>query len=122
MLAATAALSAAQLDYYEASQVLAAFNGDIFTPQTWWAMGNYMLNIYQQYMYMALQAAKLMQQAYNFENDTSLTYIKDSYPGLLQGLLAADSHWLFKAVSIKESSTRLPHTKMRPRLTIWFLI
>jgi len=37
-------------------------------------------------------------------------------------LLAADSHWLFKAVSIKENSAKPPHTKMRPRLTSWFLI
>jgi tetratricopeptide (TPR) repeat protein len=118
VLAATAALSAAQLDYYEASQVLAAFNGDIFTPQTWWAMGNYMLNIYQQYMYMALQAAKLMQQAYNFENDTSLTYIKDSYPGLLQGLLAADSlmadiqQFTFDQITAKRGKKQLVKTSI----------
>jgi Tc toxin complex TcA C-terminal TcB-binding domain len=42
-------------------------------------------------MDMALNVAKLMQQAYNFENDTSVTYIKSSYPGLIDGLLAADA-------------------------------
>jgi hypothetical protein len=89
--AAKAAYNAAQLDATGASQVLSTFNNDTFTPQVWTSMGKYMLTIYHQYMSMALKAAKLMQQAYNFENDTTLAYIKDSYAGVLDGLLAADS-------------------------------
>jgi hypothetical protein len=89
--ASQASVSAAQLDASGAAQTLAVFNADTFTPQVWRSMGDFMLGIYNQYMDMALQAAKLMQQAYNFENDTSLTYIKNSYAGVLDGLLAADA-------------------------------
>ncbi|MGA2736452.1 MAG: hypothetical protein ABSG65_03265 [Bryobacteraceae bacterium] len=89
--AASAGVAAAQLAAAGAAQTLAVFNAATFTPQVWTNMGNYMLSIYNQYMYMALAAARLMQQAYNFENDTSLTYIKSSYAGVLDGLLAADA-------------------------------
>jgi len=89
--AANAGVAAAQLDASGASQALAVFNANTFTPQVWQNMGDYMLGIYNRYMYMALAAAKLMQQAYNFENDTDLTYIKTSYSGLIDGLLAADA-------------------------------
>ena len=53
--------------------------------------GDFVDAIYNRYMEMALQAAKLMQQAYNFENDTTLSYIKSSYAGVVNGLLAADA-------------------------------
>jgi tetratricopeptide (TPR) repeat protein len=89
--AAQASLAVAQLEASGATQTLAVFNSDTFTPQVWRAMGNFVLSIYDRYMTMALRAAKLMQQAYNFENDTTLTYIKDSYQGVMDGLLAADS-------------------------------
>jgi Tc toxin complex TcA C-terminal TcB-binding domain len=89
--AAFASAVAAQLDANNAAQSLAVFNADTFTPQVWRSMGDFMLQIYDQYFFMALAAAKLMQQAYNFENDTSLTYIKDSYAGVVDGLLAADA-------------------------------
>jgi multidrug efflux pump subunit AcrA (membrane-fusion protein) len=89
--AAQASLGAANLDANAAAQALEAFEADTFTPQVWRAMGEYMLGIYDRYMQMALAAAKLMQQAYNFENDTTLTYIKSSYVGVIDGLLAADA-------------------------------
>jgi hypothetical protein len=88
---AGAVVGVAALEVAGATIALTAFDGDNFTPQVWQSMGNYMLEIYDQYMTMALAAAKLMQQAYNFENDTSRTYIKDSYAGLIDGLLAADA-------------------------------
>ncbi|MGP0028117.1 MAG: hypothetical protein ACLPKE_32900 [Streptosporangiaceae bacterium] len=88
--AAAAGVGAAALDAATAAQAVAVFNADTFTPQVWKSMGDYLAGIYGRYMQMALAAAKLMQQAYNFENDTSVTYIKDSYPGVVQGLLAAD--------------------------------
>jgi tetratricopeptide (TPR) repeat protein len=84
-------LGLAALQAVGAAQTLAVFNAATFTPQVWLQMGNFMDAIYQRYMNMALQAAKLMQQAYNFENDTAVAYIKDSYPGLIDGLLAADT-------------------------------
>jgi tetratricopeptide (TPR) repeat protein len=89
--AAQAGLAVAQLDANLAAQTLAVFNADTFTPQVWQSMGNYMLQIYDRYMDMALRAAKQMQQAYNFENDVSLTYIQDSYQGVIEGLLGADA-------------------------------
>ena len=89
--ASQASLNAAQLDASGAAQTLAVFNANTFTPQVWRSMGDFMLGIYDKYMEMALAAAKLMQQAYNFENDTNLTYIKSSYPGVVDGLLAADA-------------------------------
>jgi tetratricopeptide (TPR) repeat protein len=88
--AAGAGLAAAALEANLASQTLSVFDADTFTPQVWRSMGDFMLQLYTRYMAMALGAARLMQQAYNFENDTSVTYIKSSYPGLLDGLLAAD--------------------------------
>ncbi len=89
--ASQAAVSAAQLDAAGAAQTLAVFNADTFSPQVWRSMGDFMLDIYNQYMDMALRAAKLMQFAYNFENDATLSYIKNSYPGVVDGLLAADA-------------------------------
>jgi hypothetical protein len=88
---ANAQLAVAKLQASGASQVLAVFNADTFTPQVWRAMGDYVEEIYERYLTMALGAAKLMQQAYNFENDTTLTYIKNSYSGVLDDLLAADA-------------------------------
>src|SRR5262249_50024297 len=81
----------AQLNLHQAWQVLTVVNDASFTPDTWRAMGDVMHDIYQHYMGMALQVALLMQQAYNFENDTFLRTIKTSYTGLGQGLMAADS-------------------------------
>lgn len=118
VIAAGAAYNAANLNSQGASQVLTTFNSDTFTPQVWTSMGNYMLAIYQQYMYMALKAAKLMQQAYNFENDTSLTYIKDSYAGVLDGLLAADSlmadiqQFSFDLITAKRGKKQLVKTSI----------
>jgi len=89
--AAQASVAVAQLEAQGAAQTLQVFDADTFTPQVWTAMGNFVDAIYNRYMDMALQAAKLMQQAYNFENDTTLSYIKSSYAGVVDGLLAADA-------------------------------
>jgi len=89
--AAAAGAAAASLAANAAGQALGVFDSDTFTPQVWRAMGDYLLGIYDRYMQMALGTAKLMQQAYNFENDTTVTYIKGYYAGLVEGLLAADA-------------------------------
>jgi Tc toxin complex TcA C-terminal TcB-binding domain len=89
--AASANLGVAQLQAQNAAQTVAVFNADTFTPQVWTAMGDFVEEIYDRYMDMALRAALLMQQAYNFENDTTLAYIKSSYQGVIDGLLAADA-------------------------------
>jgi Tc toxin complex TcA C-terminal TcB-binding domain len=88
---AQANVAVAQLASNNAAQTVAVFNADTFSPQVWRSMGNFVKSIYDRYMSMALQAAKQMQQAYNFENDTTLTYINDAYPGLVDGLFGADS-------------------------------
>jgi hypothetical protein len=89
--AAQAGVAVAQLEAQGAAQTLQVFDAATFTPQVWTAMGDFVDAIYNRYMEMALQAAKLMQQAYNFENDTTLSYIKSSYAGVVNGLLAADA-------------------------------
>ncbi len=89
--AAGASLGVAMLESANATQTLAVFDADTFTPQVWKAMGDFIEQIYERYMHMALRAARLMQQAYNFENDTTLAYIKSSYQGVVDGLLAADA-------------------------------
>jgi hypothetical protein len=89
--AAGANLAVAMLDAQNATQTLAVFDADTFTPQVWKSMGDFILQIYERYMDMALRAARLMQQAYNFENDSTLAYIKTSYQGVIDGLLAADA-------------------------------
>ncbi len=89
--AAQAGVAVAQLEANGAAQTLQVFDADTFTPQVWTAMGDFVDSIYNRYMEMALRAAKLMQQAYNFENDTTLSYIKSSYEGVVDGLLAADA-------------------------------
>lgn len=89
--AAQANLAVANLQSSSAQQALAAFNADTFTPHVWRAMGNFMLDLYMGYMDRALSVSKLMEKAYNFENDTNLTYIQNTYPGVIEGLLAADA-------------------------------
>lgn len=89
--AANVNLGVASLEATGAAQTLGVFNSDIFSPQLWRAMGDFVEAIYERYLDMALRAAKSMQQAYNFENDTTLNYIKNSYQGVEEDLLAADS-------------------------------
>jgi len=89
--AALAGVTVAELEAQGAAQTLQVFDADTFTPQVWTAMGNFVNGIYEGYMGIALQAAKLMQQAFNFENDATVSYIKSSYPGLVNGLLAAEA-------------------------------
>jgi hypothetical protein len=91
VLVANANVVVAQLQASGAAQALQVFDADTFTPQVWLTMGSFMLQIYQGYMNMALAAAKLMEKAYNFENDTTITYIQDSYSGVVDGLLGADA-------------------------------
>ena len=89
--AAGANLAVAQLNAQAAAQTLGVFDANTFTPQVWKAMGDFVDQFYERYMDMALRASKLMQQAYNFENDTNVAFIKASYQGVVDGLLAADA-------------------------------
>jgi hypothetical protein len=89
--AAQAAADAATVRANDAGNDLVAFDAQTFTDDTWSRMGNTMFGLYQRYFYMALQTARLMQRAYNFETDQTLSIIKNSYAAdEVNGLLGAD--------------------------------
>jgi hypothetical protein len=89
--AAQAGLDAATTRAADASNDLAVFDDQTFTPDVWNRLGNSMYALYSRYFQMALRAARLMQQAYNFETDQSLALIKSSYAtDEVNGLLGAD--------------------------------
>jgi tetratricopeptide (TPR) repeat protein len=89
--AAQAGLQAAQTRANDATNDLAVFDDQTFTPDVWNRLGTTMFSIYNRYFEMALRAARLMQQAYNFETDQSLSLIKSSYAAdEVSGLLGAD--------------------------------
>jgi hypothetical protein len=58
---------------------LDAFDDEFFTPETWSKMADVMRDIARSYLFRAIRIAKLMERAYNFENDTVLKVIKDDY-------------------------------------------
>ena len=90
--AARASTAVAQLRANDAQQSLAAFDSQRFTPDVWYRMGDTMYRLYRRYLDMTLRTARLMQQAYNFENDQSLHLIKNDYSATeVNGLLAADA-------------------------------
>lgn len=70
---------------------LSAFDTQFFTPDVWYQMGFFMWRISQSYLYMAIRAARLMQEAYNFENDLKRRFIKADYStNTVKGMLAGD--------------------------------
>lgn len=84
--AANSRLAAANLQALAARQrvamvadALAAFENEVFTPELWARMALLMRDISGSYQYWAIGAAKLMQRAYNFENDTDLDVIRPEY-------------------------------------------
>ncbi|MGE5617398.1 MAG: hypothetical protein ACM3UX_00525, partial [Candidatus Woesearchaeota archaeon] len=88
---AQAGLQAAQTRATDAAGDLAVFDNQTFTPDVWNRLGNTMYSIYNRYFTMALRAARMMQQAYNFETDQSLSLIKTNYAtDEVNGLLGAD--------------------------------
>ncbi|MFH8250147.1 hypothetical protein ACH3VR_07265 [Microbacterium sp. B2969] len=70
-----AALQKSQL----ASASLDAFDANLFSADAWSMMASVMKDITRDYMWRAIRIAKLMERAYNFENDTSLSVIKADY-------------------------------------------
>jgi len=82
----------ARLRKEAASQNLAAFNNQFFTPEVWYQMGSFMWGISKSYLYMAIQMARMMQRAYNFENDLNRHFIKADYStNTVKGMLAGDA-------------------------------
>jgi hypothetical protein len=62
-----------------AQAALDAFNNEFFNPDAWAKMASIMRNISKEYLYRAIRIAKLMERAYNFENDTTIKIIKNEY-------------------------------------------
>jgi hypothetical protein len=90
--AANAATAVATLHAEAAQQNLQAFDAQTFTPDVWQHMADSMFRLYRRYLDMALKTAFLMQQAYNFETDQSLRFIKKDYSTEeVRGLLGADA-------------------------------
>lgn len=90
--AANAAVAVASLRTTAAQQTLDAFDSQFFTPDVWQRMGDVMYRLYRRYLSMALHTARVMQQAYNFETDQSLHFIKADYStNEVKGLLAAEA-------------------------------
>ncbi|HYV39554.1 MAG TPA: hypothetical protein VE988_27955, partial [Gemmataceae bacterium] len=90
--AAEAAVNVATAHRDAAKHAMTAFDNQYFTPDVWQRMAQAMWRLYQRYLTMALRTAKLMQQAYNFENDESLHLIKSDYAtDEVKGLLGADA-------------------------------
>lgn len=89
--AAAASASAAAVRVSLSQQLVDAFDDQRFTPAVWSQLGQRMSDLSSRYLGMALEIAKLMQRAYNFENDTALAVIKPDYTSdTIRGLLAAD--------------------------------
>jgi len=78
---------------------LEAFDDEFFTPEAWQKMAEVMRDISRSYLFRAIRVAHLMERAYNFENDTALSVIKNDYghgvaspePGRDVRLLGGDS-------------------------------
>jgi hypothetical protein len=58
---------------------LEAFDNNFFTPETWSKMADVMRRIAASYLFRGIRIAKLMERAYNFENDATLSVIKNDY-------------------------------------------
>jgi hypothetical protein len=62
-----------------AEESLDAFDSEMFTPEVWAKMAWVMRGISTAYLHDAIRLAKLMQRAFNFENDTNIALIKNGY-------------------------------------------
>ncbi|HLJ35190.1 MAG TPA: hypothetical protein VKU38_16170, partial [Ktedonobacteraceae bacterium] len=90
-----AAIQRAQMS----NAALTAFDNEFFTPEAWSKMSDVMRDIARSYLFQAIRIGKLMERAYNFENDTQLGVIKNEYghgvasdvPGRDVMLLGGDS-------------------------------
>jgi hypothetical protein len=62
-----------------AGAALEAFDDEFFNPEAWGAMASVMRNIASSHLFRGIRIAKLMERAYNFENDSELQVIKNEY-------------------------------------------
>jgi hypothetical protein len=73
------ALQAARKHQELAEESIAAFDAEFFTPDAWARMAEVMRSISREYLHRAIRVAKLMERAYNFENDEQIKVIKSEY-------------------------------------------
>ncbi len=97
--AARARLQGAQLQTQTAAvrvehaeEMLDAFNSQVFNPEQWLAMAQFMQGLSSTALDRAIEVARLMERAYNFENLDDRSVIRSSYSvastgGLLAGAL-----------------------------------
>jgi hypothetical protein len=78
-IAADLAYQAAQKRVELAAAALTAFDNQLFTPDSWSKMAFTMQDIAEGYLFRAIRLAKLMERAYNFENDAMLKVIRNEY-------------------------------------------
>lgn len=82
----------AKLRKQAAKDNLEAFENQFFSEDVWYQMGQFMRGISASYFNMALRSARMMQRAYNFENDMERYAIKTDYASQsVKGMLAADA-------------------------------
>jgi hypothetical protein len=74
-IAYQAALQRIQLS----QEALNAFDDEFFTPDSWSKMADVMRDISRNFLFRAIRLAKLMQRAYNFDNDANINIIKTEY-------------------------------------------
>jgi hypothetical protein len=91
-LATMASAHAAAVRVDGALELVQAFDQQRFTPDVWNKLGERLDALSDRYLVMALDVAKLMQRAYNFDNDTDRALVKADYAAdTVKGLLAADA-------------------------------
>jgi tetratricopeptide (TPR) repeat protein len=75
-----------------ARDAIRAFENETFTPEVWAHMAEFMRDLARTYHDRAVEVAKLMERAYNFENDTDHSIISSDYGiGDQGGLLGSDA-------------------------------
>ncbi len=90
--AAQAQVTVANVRLVGSQAMVNQFDSQYFTPDVWAAMASNSYHLYKRYLNMAIKVARLMQQAYNFETDQTLTWIKNSYSSnSVKGILGADA-------------------------------
>jgi len=80
----------ATLDEQHANEMLQSFDSQFFTPEQWWAMAMFMRGLSSTALTRAIDIAKLMQRAYNFENLDSRGIIRNFYDFGMKGLLGGE--------------------------------
>ncbi len=98
--AAELAWQAAQQRAGMAAAALDAFDDEFFVPDTWSKIADVMHDISRAYLFRAIRIAKLMERAYNFENDTSYSIIKNEYGHGLANADPGEDAWLLGGDSL----------------------